>query len=334
MILAGDIGGTKTALGLYREGPVLEDPVAKEIFSSQEHGSLEEITALFLERIRPAPIGSASFAVAGPIISGTASVTNLAWTVQAASLETALGVKKVRLINDVQAIACSVPVLGEKDLCTLRTGTAAAGGTIAVIAAGTGLGEAFLTWEGASYRSYPTEGGHSDFGPADERQAGLLSFMRRRRSHVSWEIVCSGIGIPNIYDYLSGTGDYENCSHGREESGDVMDRTPVIIGAALGSSSSCALCAATLDTFVSMLGAESGNLVLKTMATGGLYLGGGIPPRILEALEAGPFMDAFTSKGRLSPMMERVPVHVILNPDAALTGAAMEGIRICGKEIP
>jgi len=332
MILAGDIGGTKTALGLYRDESAPGDPVAMEIFSSQDHGSLEEITTLFLERARPDIIRTACFAVAGPILSGRASVTNLPWTVQSLSLSTALGIKRVKLINDVQAVACSVPVLEEKDLYTLSTGRAETRGTVAVIAVGTGLGEAFLTWSGTSYLSHPTEGGHTDFGPADERQAGLLSFISRKRDHVSWEVVCSGIGIPNIYDYLLSTANYEGGAlsmEGIDHSGG--DRTPAIINAALQPQSPCRLCVETLDMFVSILGAESGNLVLKTMATGGLYLGGGIPPRILKALEVGTFLDAFTSKGRLSPMMEKIPVHVILNPDAALMGAAMEAIRMSGE---
>ncbi|MCK5352132.1 glucokinase, partial [bacterium] len=204
-------------------------------------------------------------------------------------------------------------------------------GTVAVIAPGTGLGEAFLTWDGSSYLSHPTEGGHTDFGPGDERQAGLLSFMSSKRDHVSWEVVCSGIGIPNIYDYLASTDNYDSY----KETGLLMeipvstgDRTPAIISAALDKDPPCPLCADTVETFVSILGAESGNLALKTMSTGGLYLGGGIPPRILKALERNSFMEAFTSKGRLTPMMEEIPVHVILNPRAALMGAAMEAIKM------
>ena len=329
MILAGDIGGTKTALGLYRDESAPGNPVAMEIFSSKDHASLEEITTLFLERTHPDPVRTACFAVAGPILSGRACVTNLPWTVQSTSLSDALGIERVRLLNDVQAVACSVPILKGKDIHTLSAGSAETRGTMAVIAVGTGLGEAFLTWSGTSYQSHPTEGGHTDFGPADELQAGLLSFMSRKRDHVSWEVVCSGIGIPNIYDYLLSTGKYEDggLSEERLEHGGG-DRTPAIINAALEPYSSCPLCVETLDMFVSILGAEAGNLVLKTMATGGLYLGGGIPPRILKVLEAGFFLDAFTSKGRLNPMMKRVPVHVILNPDAALMGAAMEAIRM------
>ncbi len=326
MILAGDIGGTKTALGLFREESGPGHPLAEEVFSSQDHGSLEEITAIFLEKERPGHIESACFALAGPILSGRASVTNLPWTVRGDALSAAAGVNRVKLINDVQAVACSVPILEEKDLCTLSAGKPVTNGTVAVIAVGTGLGEAFLTWDGESYLSHPSEGGHTDFGPADERQTGLLTFMAGKRGHVSWEVVCSGIGIPNIYDYLAGTGKYRDSGLIVEEKQDGEDRTPAIIRRALEGNPPCPLCADTLEMFTSILGAESGNLALKTMATGGLYLGGGIPPRILKALEADSFMEAFTAKGRLTPMMEEIPVHVILNPKAALMGAAMEAI--------
>jgi glucokinase len=242
-------------------------------------------------------------------------------------LTAAVGVSRVKLINDVQAVACSVPILEKNDLCTLSTGKPVTNGTVAVIAVGTGLGEAFLTWDGNSYLSHPTEGGHTDFGPADEGQTGLLTFMASKRGHVSWEVVCSGIGIPNIYDYLASTGKYQVAGLTGEKLQTVEDRTPAIINGAFEGNPPSLLCTDTLEMFASILGAESGNLALKTMATGGLYLGGGIPPRILKTLEAGSFMEAFTAKGRLTPMMEEIPVHVILNPKAALMGAAMEAIR-------
>jgi glucokinase len=332
MILAGDVGGTKTALGLYSEVSGPGRPLAEEVFPSQDHSSLEEITTAFLERERPDHIEAACFAVAGPILSGRASVTNLPWTVQDTTLSAALSISRIKLINDVQAVACSVPVLKKEDLLSLNTGKPVTNGTVAVIAVGTGLGEAFLTWDGTSYLSHPTEGGHTDFGPADERQAGLLAFMGSKRNHVSWEVVCSGIGIPNIYDYLASTGKYEGgkLPGGKLQSGG--DRTPAIIGGALEGDPPCPLCTDTLEMFVSILGAESGNLALKTMATGGLYLGGGIPPRVLKALEGGSFIEAFNSKGRLTPMMEKIPVHVILNHKAALMGAAMEAIRMNQEE--
>ena len=331
MIIAGDIGGTKTALGLYSQELGPSRPLTERVFSSADYGSLEEITTDFLNQIHPDGIKSACFAVAGPILSARTSVTNLPWTIQGTALSTALGGSQVKLINDVQAVACSIPFLEEHDLHTLSTGRPVTNGTVAVIAVGTGLGEAFLTWDGTSYLSHPTEGGHTDFGPANERQAGLLAFMGRKMGHVSWESVCSGIGIPNIYDYLASTGEYQNTNFFVEKLQSDEDRTPGIIGSALEENSPCPLCTDTLEMFVSILGAECGNVALKTMAIGGIYIGGGIPPRILKALETDSFVQNFRAKGRLTPMMEEIPVHVILNHKAALMGAAREAIRMDQK---
>ncbi|UCF88247.1 MAG: glucokinase [bacterium] len=328
MILAGDIGGTKTALGLYGEDSQPENPAAEEIFLSRDHNSLVEIVDIFLGKVRPDRVKAACFAVAGPILGGRASITNLPWTVQEKDLSAFLEVSMLKLINDVQAVACSVPILGKDDLHTLSAGRPEVNGTVAVIAPGTGLGQAFLTWDGKSYLSHPTEGGHADFGPGDENQSGLLTYMRARRGHVSWEVVCSGMGIPNIYDYLKSTGKYGKTPTADETPAPGTDRTPSIIRAALDGTSPEPLCVDTLEMFVSILGAESGNLALKTMATGGLYVGGGIPPRILEAIQSGVFMESFTAKGRLKPLMEEIPVHIILNPKAALMGAATEAFRM------
>ncbi len=326
MILAGDIGGTKTTLGLFAEGSAPQQPLAECVYNSHDHRSLEEITTLFLEREASPTIGTACFAVAGPVLGDTASLTNLPWTIKESDLSTALGIDRIRLINDVQALASSVPILGERDLKTLNVGTPVTKAVMAVIAPGTGLGEAFLTWNGNSYMSHASEGGHTDFAPANEHQSGLLEFLRTKGDHVSWELVCSGIGITNIYDYLESTGQYRETALFSGTDGAYRDRTPAIIDAAMEWDPSCPQCTRTLEMFISILGAESGNLVLKTMATGGLYLGGGIPPRILKALGTGHFITAFKTKGRLTPMMEKVPVHVILNPRAALMGAAVEAL--------
>jgi glucokinase len=332
MILAGDIGGTKTVLGLFGEGSSPGSPLSEMTFSSQSYGSLEEIAKIFLEQERPDHIEAACFAVAGPVLNDTASVTNLPWIISYDMLSTSLGISRIKLINDVQAVACSVPILEKSDLRTLIPGDPVDNGTIAVIAVGTGLGESFLTWNGSSYLSHPTEGGHGDFGPTGKDQIGLLSFMAEKQDHVSWESVCSGIGIPNIYDYLLSTGRYRDALPLEERPEFGEDRTPAIIGAAIEAVPPCSLCTDTLKMFVSLLGAESGNLILKTMATGGLYLGGGIPPRILKFLESACFVASFKAKGRLTPMMKGIPVHVILNFKAALMGAAMEAVRISTRQ--
>jgi len=328
LILAGDIGGTKTALGLYTGTSIPPQAFCEEVFSSPRYENLEEITSEFLSRARPGPIEAACFAVAGPIIDGSASVTNLSWHVRSSSLAAHLDITEIKLINDVQAVASSIPFLGRKELRVLNIGNPTAEGTAAVVAAGTGLGEGFLTRDGADFQSHPSEGGHADFGPANEEQSGLLLFMRRKTGHVSWEAVCSGIGIYNIYQYLKSTGDYEDALGIEKDPAFAGDPTPVITGAALAQDAPNRLCADTLGMFISILGAESGNLALKTMATGGLYLGGGIPPRILNALEGKAFMKAFTAKGRLSGMMNQIPVYVILNPGAALLGASIEAFRM------
>lgn len=328
MILAGDIGGTKTILGLFEGGASPRRPLSEMTFSSQDHSSLEDIIGIFLEKERPDHIETACFAVAGPILDGRISVTNLPWTIHCDMLITFLDIDQVKLLNDVQAVACSIPILEENDLCTLSNVKPNPNETMAVIAVGTGLGEAFLTWDGTSYISHPTEGGHTDFGPADKDQIALFSYMADRLDHVSWETVCSGIGISNIFDYLESTGKYSNALPLDKRPEFEEDRTPAIINGAVIKDPPCSLCLDTLKMFVSLLGAESGNLALKTMATGGVYLGGGIPPRILKFLEARSFMASFKAKGRLAPMMARIPVHVILNNRAALMGAVMEAVRI------
>jgi glucokinase len=231
-------------------------------------------------------------------------------------------------LNDLEAIAEAIPILQAVDLETLREGNPAPEGTIAIIAPGTGLGEAFLTWEETRYRAHPSEGGHTNFGPRNEQELDLLRYLLQRFHNVSYERVCSGSGVPNIYAYLRDSGHAEEPPWLAEQLAEAQDPTPVIFDAAKDESRSCELCRATRDMFVSILGAEAGNLVLKVMATGGLYLGGGIPPRILPYLTTGRFMDAFLSKGRLSNILDDVPVHVILNLNAGLLGAANHGLRL------
>lgn len=327
MILAGDIGGTKTALGLFSREHGPGSPLAEDTFPSGDYGGLEEIVKAFLDRRSAREVERACFAVAGPVREGKVRVTNLPWTVDSSRLARECGIPEVRLMNDVQALGSAIPHLAGTDLERINAGRPVPGGARAVIAAGTGLGEAFLTWNGSSYRSHPTEGGHADFGPADEEQAGLWRRLSREHGHVSWERVCSGLGIPNIYGYLKDTGRYPRSPSLAERAGKGVDITPAIIDAALAETSPCRLCRDTLAMFVALLGAESGNLALKTMATGGLYLGGGIPPRILPVLKGDGFMKAFTGKGRLSELMADIPVHVVLNSGASLLGAASEAMH-------
>ncbi|MCU0604056.1 MAG: glucokinase [Desulfobacterales bacterium] len=321
LVLAGDVGGTKTDLAVFSSAAGPRAPLAQATFRSRDYAGLDAVVREFLAWIGTG-VDRAAFGVAGPVANGEAKITNLPWRMDEDALAERLALKSVTLINDLQAVAAAVPVLAVSDLLPLDEVRAAAGGAIAVIAPGTGLGEAYLVWDGTRYRAYPSEGGHADFAPVDERQAGLLSFMRRRFAHVSYELVCSGIGFPNIYAFLKDSGGEEEPAWLAERLAAADDPTPVIVAAALNAGQPCAICRAALDLFVSILGGEAGNLALKVLATGGVYLGGGIPRRILAALQEGQFIKAFRDKGRMSGLMETFPVRVILNPKAALLGAA------------
>src|SRR5919199_451571 len=329
MLLAGDIGGTKTLLALFSPEAGPRRPAKEMTFHSGDYGSLEAIVREFLARV-DAPIDRACLAVAGPIVTGRATITNLPWTMEEAGLQAAFGWSSVRLLNDLEAVAYAVPILEAGDVATLSAGEPVAGGNIAVIAPGTGLGEAFLTWQGSSYRAHASEGGHASFAPSDSLQLGLLRYLHEQQGHhhVSVERVCSGLlGIPNIYEYLKATGHTEEPAWLDAELATAADTTPIIVSAAQDPSRPCELCSETLRMFVAILGAESGNLVLKVMATAGIYVGGGIPPRILPALREPGFVEALRAKGRMRGMLAKVPVHVILNPKAALLGAAAFGLR-------
>ncbi|MBM2811355.1 MAG: glk [Chloroflexi bacterium] len=325
MLLAGDIGGTKTHLAVIDPEAGPRAPVAQKEFPSRGYPTLEAIVRAFLYQT-DRPIDRACFAIAGPVIDGRVKTTNLPWVTEAETLRREFGLESVLLLNDLEAAAIAVPTLGPADLHTLSVGRPIPGGALAVIAPGTGLGEAFLTWDGSRYHAHASEGGHSDFAPADAIQDGLLQFMRRRFGHVSVERVCSGIGIPNIYDYLRGSGYATETPSVAAQLLEAKDRTPIIVDSGLDTTHPCPLCAATLDLFVKILGAEASNLALKVLGTAGVYLGGGIPPRVLTILKDGPFMEAFAHKGRYRELLSHVPVHVVLTR-AALIGAAIHGLE-------
>jgi glucokinase len=331
MLLAGDIGATKARLAIFSPERGARAPLSEATFPSLRFPNLESLVRQFLAQA-DVRVERATFGVAGPVVGGRATITNLSWVIDKTELQSGLNLSSVRLLNDLEAIGYGVPLLDAEDLHTLNVGQAVPRGAIAVIAPGTGLGEAFLTWNGTRYQSHATEGGHTDFAPTDARQTGLLSYLLERFDHVSYERVCSGMGLPNIYAYLKDSGYAEEPAWLAEDLASADDPTPVIVTAALDSQERCDLCVATLDVFVSILGAEAGNLALKVLATGGVYLGGGIPPRILSALEERRFIESFRSKGRFSELMSRLPVHVILNPKVALLGAACHGLeQQCGS---
>jgi glucokinase len=245
-------------------------------------------------------------------------------------LEVAFWIRSVRLLNDLTAIACAVPFLSDAELHTLNAGDSTPQGALAVIAPGTGLGEAFLTWDGSRYRPQPSEGGHASFAPASLIQVELLHYLFGRFEHVSCERVCSGSGIPNIYAYLRDSSRATEPAWLAQQIAEAADPTPAIVRAALDEVRPSELCRLTLRTFVSILGAEAGNLALKVLATGGVYLGGGIPPRLVPLLEAPEFLEAFRGKGRMAELLDHIPVYVILNPKAALLGAACYGFGLIG----
>jgi glucokinase len=327
MLIAGDIGGTKTLLALYVPESGARKPIAQAEFHSANYHSLEDIVRAFIEQTNR-PVEAACFDVAGPVINGRAHLTNLPWVLDEGMMEQTLGLKRVMLLNDLKAVAYAVPPLLPEDVHTINEGRADPHGPMAVIAPGTGLGEAFSIWNGSTYVACSSEGGHADFAPTDETQAALRHYLSDRYGHVAYERVCSGSGLPNIYDFLRDSKFAPEPAALAAILAQAADRTPIIFEAALQDPAD-ALCAATLDLFVSILGAEAGNLALKVLATGGVYLGGGIPPRILSRLDDGRLMRAFVSKGRFADLLAKVPVKVITT-QAALLGAALYGLDQIG----
>jgi glucokinase len=318
MILAGDIGGTNTRLAFFTvEGERLR-ALVEERFSSRAHTSLEMLVRSFVSA-HHLPVEQASFGVAGPIKHGRCNATNLAWVVDAHQLAHELHLESVTLLNDLEATAYGLAMLAPEDFVGLNDGVAEASGNRAIIAAGTGLGEAGLHWDGRQHRPFASEGGHASFAPSNALQIELLSYLLQELTHISWERVLSGPGLYHIYRFLRDTGRGEEPAWLREEMR-RGDPAAVISQAALAGNS--ALCGQALDLFVSLYGAEAGNLALKLMATGGLFVGGGIAPKIITKMLDSTFIEAFVAKGRMQSLLQDIPVRVILNDKTALLGAA------------
>ncbi|MDO8786186.1 MAG: glucokinase [Syntrophales bacterium] len=330
MLLAGDVGATKTRLGIFSQekGPRL--PLAEAIFMSREYPDMETLVGEFLAQTG-LTIGRGCFGVAGPVIGGTAKFLNLPWVADERQLCAALGFSSVILLNDLAAAAHAIPLLGPAELHTINQGQPVQGGSMAVIAPGTGLGEAFITWDGSRYRGHASEGGHADFAPNDRLEIELLLDLQAQFGHVSYENVCSGRGLPNIYRFLKKRRFAEEPSWLTEKLAETDDPVPVIVEAALDQGRPSNLCVEALNIFVSVLGAEAGNMALKALATGGVFLAGGIPPRILPFLNNERFMKAFRYKGRRSDLVARIPVYVVLNSGVALLGAACYGLASYGE---
>lgn len=329
MLLAGDIGGTKTVLALFNveDGP--HKPISEMRFRSGKYKKLANIVEEYLSRTGHQP-KIATFGVAGPVHGEVVRVTNLPWVVDSNELRRVIQFEDVYLINDLEAIAYSIPALDEDDLESIKGGDRHPTGPIAVIAPGTGLGEAFLFWDGHRYRPIPSEGGHTDFAPATPLELELLKYLQPRLGHVSYERVCSGLGIPNLYAFFRDTKISQEPLWLKEELDDADDPTPIIFKYA--QEGKAEICEKTVSLFLSILGSEAGNLVLQVLATGGVFLGGGIPPRIVPELCSDTFLKAFTEKGRFKEFLMDVPVDVIMNSKAALFGAANHGLIVLANE--
>ncbi|MFQ5931796.1 MAG: glucokinase [Nitrospiraceae bacterium] len=328
MILAGDIGGTKTVLALFQEAGGGLRQLRDETFPSRRHRSLENILAKFLKGERRLPLRGACFGAAGPVINGRCRTTNLPWSLDESHLARAIGVPRVKLLNDLEAAAFGMLYLGPDELSVLNPGGREKHqGNIAVIAAGTGLGEAMLYWDGAQHHPIASEGGHVDFAPRTDQEMELLRYLGGMiGGRVSYERVLSGPGLYSIYRFLRDSGHAPEPPWLTEK---LKSGDPSATVSQLGVAGKDPLCVSTLDLFCSLYGAEAGNLALKCMAVGGVFVGGGIAPKVLPALRKGSFMQSFTDKGRFSELLKSIEVSVALNPRAPLVGAAHFALRFC-----
>ncbi len=325
MILAGDVGGTKVHLALYDFTNGRLHPIRDQKFPAHEFASLDDVVNKFLadDSSSDSPKGAiiaACFGCPGPVRDGRLKLTNLPWILDTRDLVKSLSIPHISLINDLEANGYGIPELAPDKIFTLHTGNPEEDGHAGLMAAGTGLGEALLIWDGKRHRPIPSEGGHADFAARSNREIALLEYLRSTlKGRVSWERVVSGLGIKNVYAFLR---DVEKIN----EPGWLKDRMlcedPNAVIGQCAEDGSSSLCFETMKIFAGAYGAEAGNLALKVLATGGMYLGGGIAPKILKTLENGTFMQAFIDKGRLSPLLESIPVRVILDDTCALLGAA------------
>jgi glucokinase len=330
MLIAGDIGGTKTLLALYSAARGAREPLVEKEYPSAAFPGLEQMVRIFLTETG-ATARAACFDVAGPVLAGHAKLTNLPWILDETALAAGLGLERVILLNDLQAVAYAVPRLEPRELHVLNVGRPMPTGPIAVIAPGTGLGEAFLIWSGRAYVPCASEGGHADFAPASAEQADLWRYVAQRYGHVAYERVCSGSGIPNIVDFLRDQAGLAESADLAASLAAARDRTPLIVHAAMKAAEANPLCVRAIDLFIEILAAEAGNLALKVLATGGVYLAGGMPLRVLPRLDDPRFMRAFTGKGRFAGLLGDIPVSVVRTGAAALLGAAQHGLDALGE---
>ena len=323
MILAGDIGGTKTVLALYRKnGQGKLQCEYEQTFASTEYPQFDDILSVFLSQ--NFTINAACFGIAGPIVDQRCQTTNLPWTIDAGELSTKLNIIKVKLLNDLEAMAIGMLNSSADDMIELNPNAQVKNGNIAVIAAGTGLGEAILYWDGQHHHPIATEGGHCDFATQTAQQDRFLTYLRRHyNGHVSWERVLSGDGFGHLYDFLLEVGFGAPCPavpSAIDVSPYAGDRNAII--SRLGINNEDPVCVEVVRLFVELYAAEAGNLALKCLATGGVFIGGGIGPKIRPALESENFLSAFIAKGRFQNLLSNLSIKLSLNPNSPLIGAA------------
>jgi glucokinase len=318
MILAGDIGGTNARLAYFQPQNGHLRLVSERVFPSREHRELGEIVSQFVDDSGTRP-EAACFGIAGPVRNGRVETSNLPWIVEQSRLAKQIHLAATLLINDLEASAWGIAALGTEDLVPLNRISGPASGNQALIAPGTGLGQVGLYWDGNRHQVFACEGGHADFAPQGELQIELLRFLEARFGHVSYERVLSGPGLVNVYEFLRDRGHEKESP---EFATELRKSDPAAIISQAAIEGSCALAVKALDLWVAVYGAEASNLALKVMATGGLFLTGGISPKVLSKLAGPAFLKAFLAKGRMRPLLESIPVQVVTNEKAGLLGAA------------
>ncbi len=324
IVLAGDVGGTNARLALVDLDGRSARITRESRYRSGDYPGLTPIVRRFCEEVASRP-DRACFGIACPMVGDDCTAPNLPWTINAPKLAAEIGIPRTTIINDFVAVGYGIELLGASDLATLQEGSPTAHGPIALIGAGTGLGQGFLLWEGDHYRVLPSEGGHGDYAPRGKLQPGLLQFLGQQFGRVSWERLLSGPGMVNAYRYLLASAVALEQATVRAE---MEKEDPATVITRHGLAKTDCLSDRALDLFCEVFGAQAGNLALTVVATGGVYLAGGIAPRIAERLKSGPFLTAFRDKGRMSELLSRIPVHVIMNPNVGLLGAAAVAARM------
>jgi glucokinase len=330
IVLAGDIGGTNIRVALFSAEYGLSQSIKEAIYPARDYKCLKDVLIEFMSDGENKP-EAAAFVLAGPVVGDKVEITNLDWIVCKQEVVELLGDIPVGFYNDLAGVSNFIPLISSQDVMELNPGNPMDKAAKAVIAPGTGLGEGFLVWSHGEYVVQPSEGGHTSFAPENELQDGLVAYLRRKYGHVSYERVCSGSGLPDLYEFLKERERLEEPLWLKQALESAEDKTPIIVKAAFDSEEPVELCRQTVGLFVEILASEAGNLALKVMATGGVYLAGGIPPKILPALKEG-FAEAYTAKGRLSDLVVSIPAYVITHPQPALFGAGRFAFQLIGKD--